>query len=41
MTHPSSLPGRKPSKTSLYFPFPSFRSTSYPSCRPHWMSSDS
>lgn len=32
MTHFSSLPGRKPSNTSLYFPRPTFRSTSYPSC---------
>jgi hypothetical protein len=33
--HLSSLPGRKPSNTSLYFPFPTFRSTSYPSCSLH------
>ena len=35
MMHLSSLPGRKPSNTSLYFPFPTFRSTSYPSCSLH------
>lgn len=35
MMHLSSLPGRKPSNTSLYFPLPTFRSTSYPSCSLH------
>ena len=35
MTHLSSLLARKPSNTSLYFPFPTFLITSYPSCSLH------
>jgi hypothetical protein len=35
MTHLPSLPAWNPSNTSLYFPLPTFRSTSYPSCFLH------